>query len=96
MIGLGKKQGGLYTLQFSFTSLPRFVLDVLPKLSSLSFVNFVASCNTNYVLNNTSLWHSKLGHPPIQRMSLLQSIVPSIVPFNNNKTFDCTVCPLAK
>ncbi|XP_075640232.1 uncharacterized protein LOC142611974 [Castanea sativa] len=59
MIGLGKKQGGLYTLQFASTSLPRSVSDVLSKLSSLSFVNSVASCNTNSVLNNTSLLHSR-------------------------------------
>ena len=96
MIVLGKKQGGLYTLQFASTSLPRSVSDVLSKLSSHSFVNSVASCNPNSILNNTSLWHSKLGHPSIQRMSLLQSIVPGIVSCNNNKTFDCTICPFAK
>ena len=76
---LGKKQGGLYTLQFASTSLPKSISDVLSKLSSLSFVNSIAFCNPNSVLNNTSLWHSRLGHPSIQRMSLLQSIVPGIV-----------------
>ena len=94
--GLGKKQRGLYTLQFASTSLPRSVSDVLSKLSSHSFVNSVASCNPNSILDNISLWHSKLGHPSIQRMSLLQSIVPGIVSCNNNKTFDCTICPFAK
>ena len=59
-------------------------------------MNSIASCNTYSVLNNTSLWHSRLGHPSIQRMSLLQSIVPGIVPCNNNKTFDCIVSPLGK
>ena len=96
MIGLSRKQGGLYTLELADIVLPKSVSDMLSKLSSFNFVNLVNSCNLTFVIDSTSLWHSRLGHPSIQRMSLLQTIVHGIVSCNNNKTFDCTVCPFAK
>ncbi|XP_075663477.1 uncharacterized protein LOC142633086 [Castanea sativa] len=94
MIGLGKKQGGLYTLQSQSTaSLPTSVSVVLPKLSRFSSFCF-NSCTS--AVDKTSLWHSRLGHPSPQRLVLLQSLVPKVITCNINKTFDCSVCPLAK
>ena len=94
MIGLGKKQCGLYTLQSQFAaSLPASVSDVLAKLSRFSFFYF-NSCTSD--VDNTSLWHCRLGHPSLQRLVLLQSFVPNVISCNINKTFDCSIYPLAK
>ena len=94
MIGLGKKQGGLYTLQRqSVASLPTSVSDVLANLSRFSSFCF-NSCTSD--VDKTSLWHYRLGHPSPQRLVLLQSLVPNVITCNINKTFDCSVCPLAK
>ena len=38
----------------------------------------------------------RLGHPSLQRLVLLQSLVPNVITCNINKTFDYSVCPLAK
>ena len=95
MIGLGKKQGGLYTLQRSQStaSLPESVSTVLAKLSKISSFCF-NSCTSN--IDNTSLWHCRLGHPSPQRLVLLHSLVLDVINCNINKTFDCSICPLAK
>ena len=94
MIGLGKKQGGLYTLQsFSADSLPPFISYVLSKLSKFSSF-CLNSCIS--AIDKNSLWHCRLGHPSPQRLALLQSLVPDIITCNNNKSFYCFVCPLAK
>ena len=95
MIGLSKKQGGLYTLQRSQStaSLPESVSTVLAKLSKISSFCF-NSCTSD--VDNTSLWHCRLGHPSPQRLVLLHSLVPDVINCNINKTFDCSVCPLAK
>ena len=63
MIGFGRKQGGLYTLELIDIVLPKFVSNVLSKLSSFSFVNSVNSCNSTSIIDSTSLWCSRLGHP---------------------------------
>ena len=96
MNGLGKKQGGLYTLQLAKTILPKFVSDMLSMLSSLSFVNSFTSCNSTSVIDDTSLRHSRLGHPSFQRLVLLQSLVPEIINCSNNRSFVCPICPIAK
>ena len=94
MIGLGKKKGGLYTLQRqSAASLPASISDVLEKLSRFSSFCF-NSCTSD--VDKTSLWHCRLGHPSPQKLVLLQSLVPNVITCNINKTFDCSVCPLAK
>ena len=96
MIGFGRNQGGLYTLQSSLLdSLPPCVSDALSKLSS-SFPTVTAlnSCNVNSV-DTTCLCHCRLGYPSAKRLDLLQSIVPTIISCNN-KTFDCSIYPLAK
>ena len=96
MIGLGRNQGGLYTLQSSLPkSLPSCVSDALSKLSS-SFPTVTAlnSCNVPSV-DTSSLWHCRLGHPSAKRLELLQSVVPTIISCNN-KTFDYSICPLDK
>ena len=97
MIGLGKKQGGLYTLQTSSQiALPKFVSDVLSKLSSHVFVNNVHSCTFVSSTDIFRIWHYRLGHPSSQRLALMKSIVPNYNSCNNNKVFECNVCPLAK
>ena len=42
------------------------------------------------------LWHCKLGHPSSQRLTLMKSIVPNYNSCNDNKAFECNMCPLAK
>ena len=94
MIGLGKMQGGLYTLQSnSSVSLPTSVFDFLAKLSRFSSFYF-NSCISE--VDKTSLWHCRLDHPSPQRLVLLQSLVPNVITCNINKSFGCSVCPLAK
>ena len=94
MIGFGKKQGGLYTLQSqSAASLLAYVFDVLATLSRFSSFYF-NSCTSN--VDKTSLWHCRLGHPSPQRLVLLQSLVQNVITCNINKAFNCSVCSLAK
>ena len=94
MIRLGQKQGGLYTLQSqSAASLSASIFDVLAKLSRFS--SFYFNSFTSDV-DKTSLWHCRLGHCSPQRLVLLQSLVPNVITCNINKTFDCSVYPLAK
>ena len=78
---------------FSADSLPPFISDVLSKLSKFSSF-CLNSCIS--AVDKTSLWHCRLGHPSPQRLALLQSLVPDIITCNNNKSFYCFVCPLAK
>ena len=39
------------------------------------------------------LWHFRLGHPSLSRMSILQNVLPS---FSAQCIDVCTICPLAK
>ena len=88
MIGLGKKQGGLYTLQpTAHATLPKPVQDIICNLSSISLVGSVDTCITTHAMDDASLWHCRLGHPSAQRLALLHSIVPGIVSYINNKIF---------
>ena len=64
--------------------------------SSLSFENSVQSCNSAFVIDSTSLWHSRLGHPSFQRLAILQNLVPDVINCSNNKSFDCPICPISK
>ena len=96
MIGLGRKQGGLYTLELADIVLPKSVSAVLSKLSSSNFINSVSSCNSASVIDSTSLWHSRLGHPSFQRLAILQNLVPDVINCSNNKSFDCPIRPIAK
>ena len=85
MTGLGRKQGGLYTLQSNLPdSLPTPVSDALFKLTSFSLVTTLNSCNIN-AIDETSPWHCRLRHP----------FVLDIISCNN-KGFDCSICPLPK
>ena len=94
MIGLGKKQGGLYTLQSqSAASLLASIFDVLATLSRFSSFCF-NSCTSD--VDKTSLWHCRLGHSSPQRLVLLQSLVQNVITCNINKAFNCSVCSLAK
>ena len=96
MIGLGRKQGGLYTLELADNVLPKSVSAVLSKLSSFSFINSINSCNSAYVIDSTGLWHSRLGQPSFQRLAILQNLVPDVINCSNNKSFDCPIRPIAK
>ena len=84
MIGLGRNQGGLYTLQSSLPdSLPSCVSNALSKLSPsfptvTATVTALNSCDVNSV-DTTSLWHCRLGHPSAKIFDLLQSVVPTII-----------------
>ena len=94
MIGLGKTQEGIYTLQSNSSALlPASVSDFLAKLSRFSSFYF-NSCISE--VDKTSLWHCRLDHPSPQRLVLLQSLVPNVITCNINKSFGCSVCPLAK
>ena len=69
MIGLGKMQGGIYTLQSnSSVLLPASVSDFLAKLSRFSFFCF-NSCI--FEVDKSSLWHCRLGHPSPTKFSLV-------------------------
>ena len=103
MTGLGKRHGGLYTLQcIDSITLLISVSKVLSSLQS-SFCNTsINQCNLDSSLvvdtsnNATRLWHYRLGHPSSQRLALLKSIVPDLNSSINNNIFDCHICPLAK
>ena len=96
MIGLGRKQGGLYTLELADIVLPKSVSTVLSKLSFSNFINSVSSCNSASIIDSTRLWHSRLGHPSFQRLAILQNLVFDVINCNNNKSFDCSICPIVK
>ena len=97
MTGLGKRQRGLYTLQNSTqVALPKSVSEVLSKSSSYFPVNSVNSCTSTSTSDVFRLWHCRLGHPSSQRLALMINIVPELSSRNNNKAFECNVCPLAK
>ena len=64
MIGLGKKQGGLYTLQStSFAILPKSVIKIISNLSSLSSGGSANACIVATITDDSNLWHCRLGHP---------------------------------
>jgi len=97
MTGLGKKQGGLYTLHNSTqVALPNSVSEVLSKSSSYFLVNCFNSCTSTSTSDVFRLWHCRLGHPSSQRLALMINIVPEFSSCNNNKAFECNVCPLTK
>ncbi|XP_071719480.1 uncharacterized protein [Rutidosis leptorrhynchoides] len=52
---------------------------------------FTTSSNTN---DESSLWHSRLGHPSIHVMKCVKDI-PSVIKCNNTIS-TCTICPLSK
>ena len=97
MIGLGKKQGGLYTLQCtSQVTLPDSVSKALSMLSSCFHGKRVNSCSLDSSDSVSRLWHYRFGHPSSQKLTLLNNIVPDIKSCNNSKIFDYHICPLAK
>ena len=103
MIWLGKRHGGLYTLQCTDSiTLPSSVSEVLSKLPSFLCNKSVNVCNldsspvVDTSNNAVRLWHYRLGHPSSQRLALLKSIVPDLTSYNNNNSFDFHICPLAK
>ena len=70
MIGLDKKQGGLYTLQTSTQiALPKSISNVFSKLSSHFSVNNVHSCTSVSSNDVFRLWYCRLGHPFFTKIS---------------------------
>ena len=73
MIGLGKQRNGLYILQklADANSIPTFDIPcayftkVLYSLSSIKQSN-----------NSFHIWHCRLGHPSVSRMSLISHVMP--------------------
>lgn len=97
MIGLGKKQEGLYSLQNSTqVALPKSVSEVLSKLSSHFSVNNVHYCTSVSTKDVFRLWDCRLGHHSSQRLALMKNIVPAFNSCNENKPFKCNVYSLAK
>ena len=95
MIGLGKKLGGVYILQNSSIALPASIPAILSKLVPTSFKVSVHSCNKISIVDDSNLWHYRLGHPSSQRMHLLQNCV-SLISCCNKTSSSCTVCPIDK
>lgn len=107
MIGIGRIEDGLYHLQQSkyhcndqSSPLPQ----QLTSVSDVSRTNSILHCNVSasIICNSTSnitaqnsidLWHCRLGHVPISKLSVLHKNVPAIT---FNKNLHCSNCPLAK
>jgi hypothetical protein len=65
--------------------------------SDLNFPSITATVNASIPFSvkdvSTDVWHYRLGHISHSRISLLDSLVPSI---ECKQHTTCTVCPLAK
>ena len=89
MIGVGEVHNGLYLLQKSISKTTPSLSDHLSINKSFKLA-FSSSASTKYM---SILWHFRLGHPSLSRMSILQNVLPS---FSAQCTDVCTICPLAK
>jgi len=78
MIGLAEAESGLYHLHKP----PNQSTKCLPPRS------LIKSCTVA-----TNLWHSRLGHIPTSKITLLSKIDPSVTITSNSI---CEICPLAK
>ena len=89
MIGVGEVHNGLYLLQKSTSRTTPSLSDHLSNHRSFksAFSSSVSSKDMSI------LWHFRLGHPSLSRMSVLQNVLPS---FSSKCTDVCTICPLAK
>ena len=87
-IGMGEVHNGLYLLQKG-TSRTTPLSDHLSNHKSFksAFSSSVSSKDMSI------LWHFRLSHPSLSRMSVLQNILPY---FSSKCTDVCTICPLAK
>ena len=92
MIGMGKQHNGLYLLDVSSDSTQ--VAAATVSTSSLQ-KHLYSLSSIKHSSNNFHVWHCRLGHPSLSRMSFLSSIVPN-VSHSCNDTHTCIVCPLAK
>ena len=81
-IGLGRKKNGLYFLQ-----------DSTDAVLSSSFPLVAA----HTAVNNTpvfDVWHHRLGHPSLSRLSLLKNVISDLVMPSANE--HCKVCHISK
>ena len=88
-IGVGEVHNGLYLLQKSTSRTTPYLLDHLSIHKSFKST-FSSSVSTK---DMPILWHFRLGHPSLSRMSILQNVLLS---FSAQCTDVCTICPLAK
>ena len=95
-MGVKSKEAFIHCNTPPQVTLPHFVSEVLSKLSSYFHGKSINSCNFDSSDSVFRLWHYRLGHPSSQRLTLLNTIVLEIKSYNNNKPFDCHICPLAK
>ena len=106
--GLGKKHGGLYILQqsysdqlsvpFQLSTFPPTVLshpDVYFSQASLIDSLCFVFCNNVDVINKSFLWHNRLGHPSLLKMHSITTSA-SNVSFSISDFPICIVCPIAK
>ena len=94
IIGLGRRQRGLYTLRCTGSvTLLYFVSEDLSKFSSFLCNKSVNTCNLDSSNNDVTsnnvvrLWHYRLGYPSSQRLALLNTIVPKLNYCNNIRVF---------
>ena len=86
---MGEVHNGLYLLQKSTSRTTHSLSDHLSIRKSFKSI-FSSSVSTK---DMSILWHFRLGHPSLSRMSVLQNVLPS---FSTQCTDVCTICPLAK
>ncbi|KAK0588592.1 hypothetical protein LWI29_002973 [Acer saccharum] len=82
MIGLGKQRDGLYYLAALATN--------------KSVINSTSSTNKpacNLTFSSTDLWHNRLGHASLPRLSF---IAKNFLNFSARSNNACPICPLAK
>ena len=73
MIGLGKQRNGLYILQKSADA--NFVLAF--DIPCADFTKVLYSLSSFKQFNNSfHIWHCRLGHPSVSRMSLISHVMP--------------------
>ena len=89
MIGVGEVHNGLYMLQKGTSRTTPFLSDHLSNHKSFKLV-FSSSVSTK---DMSILWHFRLSHPSLSRMSVLQNVLPF---FSAQCTDVCTICPLEK
>lgn len=82
-IGMAEEHGGLYYLVSSSGGLQ------ISSISNKTSFPYTASVHNDAA----TLWHCRLGHPSLSRLSLLHNSVPAI---SLSKPHHCTICPSAK
>ena len=88
---MGEMNNGLYLLQHSpsaTTRLPFSLPDFVTQFRKSNVLSAKAS-----TLDMSNIWHFILGHPSLNKMLPLKSVLPS---FSGECIETYTICPLAK